>query len=259
VPPGRTVQGSCSETLSRDLFTACDADGDDRLDVFEAATSLDGMQNPTDSAGFARLDTDRDGFVSWPEFDHSLRAALRKTGSCTVRPVRRLQSTATSTKRASALQQFLQLHDANGNGSLDPGEVDRYLKGAGLPPTLGTQLKGRDLDHSGELDEAELAPWFEQLPNPAPPAERGPGKARLPAPWHTVDQDQNLQLDAVEFTAALRRLDPQLERWAEPLWRALDADRDGVLQASELTLAPTPAATGKAPAPGPLPKQSPLR
>jgi hypothetical protein len=81
----------------------------------------------------------------------------------------------------------------------------------------------------------------------------------LPAPWHTVDQDQNLQLDAVEFTAALRRLDPQLERWAEPLWRALDADRDGVLQASELTLAPTPAATGKAPAPGPLPKQSPLR
>ena len=229
----RVFRGNCSEATSRDLFTATDTDGDDRLDVFETHDALDSMKDLRDSDAFARLDTDRDGFVSWKEFDRSLRTALQNGGSFRVRTQRRLVASAPEARSATPLQKFLQLHDSNGNGGLDPAEVDKFLRESELSPALGGQLRTLDHDRSGRLEEAELAPWFEQLPGRSP--EPAAGKpSPLPTPWSTADADRNGTLDAEEWQALLRRLDPTLERSAEGLRRRLDLNKDGVLQLDEL-------------------------
>jgi Ca2+-binding EF-hand superfamily protein len=229
----RVFRGNCSEAQSRDLFTATDTDGDDRLDVFEAHDALDAMRDLRDHDGFARLDADRDGYVSWPEFDRSLRTSLQQGGSFRVRTQRRLLPSAPEAKAATPLQKFLQLHDSNGNGGLDPAEIDKFLRESELSPALGGQLRTLDHDRSGRLEEAELAPWFEQLPGRGP--EPVPAKASpLPTPWSTADTDCDGALDQVEWQQLLRRLDPTLERNAEDLRRRLDRTKDGKLQADEL-------------------------
>ncbi|MGB3967389.1 MAG: hypothetical protein WBO45_11730, partial [Planctomycetota bacterium] len=226
-----TWRGNCSEARSRDLFTACDADGDDRLDLFEAFDALETVRNLRDAAGFALLDKDRDGYVSWPEFDANLRNALLHEGRFRVTTVRRLAPSAPEAKPASPLQQFLQLHDSNQNGGLDPDEVEALLRRAGLPPSLGVQLRALDLDRSGRIEEAELAPWFEQLPGrPAGPGDKVlPDSALLP-PWTSVDEDLSGTIDERELARMLRRLDATLERTAQALLRLLDKNRDGKLQ-----------------------------
>ncbi|MBL8755692.1 MAG: hypothetical protein JNK15_20520 [Planctomycetes bacterium] len=243
----RTFRGSCSGSLSRDLFGAADLDGDDRLDVFEAHDALEAMRDLRDHDGFARLDRDRDGFVSWPEFDQNLQKSLQGGGTFKIRLVRKLTATAPEARAASPLQKFLQLHDSNGNGGLDPAEVDKFLRESELSPALGGQLKTLDHDRSGRLEEAELAPWFEQLPGKSP-SDVGAPASPLPPPWSTADGDRDGILDASEWKVLLRRLDPTLERIADDLLRLRDRNRDGKLQADELPGARPvrPAPTAKA-------------
>jgi Ca2+-binding EF-hand superfamily protein len=229
----RTFRGSCSTSLSRDLFHAADLDGDDRLDVFEAHDALESMRDLRDHDGFARLDRDRDGFVSWPEFDQCLQKSLQGGGTFKIHLVRKLTAVAPEARPATPLQKFLQLHDSNGNGELDPAEVDKFLRESDLSPTLGAQLKTLDHDRSGRIEEAELAPWFEQLPGRGPTEPVGPASP-LPPPWSTADQNRDGVLDADEWKALLRRLDPTLDRVADSLRERLDLSRDGKLQADEL-------------------------
>jgi Ca2+-binding EF-hand superfamily protein len=247
----RTGVQSYSESLSRDLFSACDADSDDRLDVFEASEALDAVAEPKDSAGFQRLDTDRDGFVSWPEFDQHFWTVVQRGGPFHVRPCRSLVEQARERQEArpaSPLQSFLRLHDKNDNGGLDPDELEQMVRATNLPPTIGTQLRGLDHDRSGRVDEAELAPVWELLRPLVAGAGQGAGATTgvLPPPWQAGDLDGNGRIDTEELKAVLRRLDPALARWAQYLLRALDRDGDGGLGAGELPQPKRPVRHGTA-------------
>lgn len=229
----RTFRGSCSEAISRDLFSACDADGDDRLDVFEASDALDTVREPRDTEGFARLDGDRDGFVTWPEFQTLLQATLQRGDAFKVRTVRAFTAPAERAQPAAPVQKLLQLYDKNQNGGLDPEEIDRYLRDNGLPG-LGPQLRSLDADRNGRIDAQELTPWLALLPG-RPAGDPAPaGIARLPEPFDAADANQDGRLDPGELATVLRRLDPSLAYWAADLLRGLDRNRDGVLQPDEL-------------------------
>jgi len=259
-PTERTFRGTHDEALSRDLFTACDGDGDDRLDIFEAGATLGLVRGPQDSDGFHRIDKDRDGFLSWSEFDQAFRRALAGGGSFKVRPVRPLAAPTPKPQLATKLQQFLQMHDANRNGGLEPGELDQFLRQANLPPGLGAQLRLLDQDRSGRLEAAELAPWLDRLMGPTTAT---PSASPMPAPFGDADTDGNQAIDDAELARVLRRLDPLLGSWAGELRLRLDRDRDGALQAAELTAAMAAAAPPPSPpaaAPNqPLPSRSPMR
>lgn len=252
--PERTFR-SHSDPTSRDLFRGCDADGDDRLDVFESSKAFDSMRDAKDTAGFARLDQDRDGYISWPEFDAAFRAAVQNGGTFRIHPARRFATPAPQPRSATPLQQFLQLHDGNQSGGLDAGEIERLLRQGSIPVGLGGQLRALDLDRSGEVDEAELAPMFELLAG----AARNPGNraaaSLLPPPWGAVDADRDNQIDAAELAQLLRAIDPSLARWSDDLLKSLDKDKNGKLSPIEVAAAKPPAA-GTA---GQLLKQLPLR
>lgn len=247
----RTGVTTYSESVSRDLFSACDSDSDDRLDVFEAGDSLDAVRDAKDAAGFERLDTDRDGFVSWPEFDRHFWAIVQRGGAFHVRPCRSLAEPSPERQEArpaSPLQVFLRLHDKNGNGGLDPDELEQMVRTTNLPPSLGSELRKLDQDMSGRVDEAELAPAFELLRpfvtgTPGAPAA---ASGALPPPWQAADTDGNGRIDQEEFASVLRRLDPTLARWAQVLLRALDKNGDGSLVGSELPQPERPVRHGTA-------------
>lgn len=255
----RTSARTYSETVSRDLFTGCDSDGDDRLDLFEANDALDALQDPKNSEAFLKLDTNRDGFLSWPEFDQHYWAVIQLGNSFHVRPSRHLVDQAPELKEARAatpLQRFIGLHDQNGNGALEPNEVDQMVLHTNLPPAIAGALRTLDRDNSGHIDEAELAPWFELLRGLVPEAstkEARLGGGLLP-PWQENDADGNGRIDAKELAATLRRLDPSLVRWAEVLLRSMDRNKDGVLDVDELPIQRrvqrVPPSTAKGPATG---------
>ncbi len=251
----RNYRGPYDAGTCRDLFRACDQDADDRLDVFEASGAMDGLRDARDVDGFARLDTDRDGFVTWVEFDANFRRSLQRQGSFRVRTSRPLGG---DSRGNSELQQFLRLYDADHDGTLDPAEVEQLLRLGILPQGLGARLKTLDQDGSGRLEEAELAPWYEQLPRPQRGAPERPGAGSLlPPPWNVCDADKDNTVALDELALALRKLDPSLQRWVAQLLPKLDKNGDGQLQPAELPAPPPPA--GAANPPPPLPKESTLR
>jgi Ca2+-binding EF-hand superfamily protein len=238
-PAGRgggehVVRGTCQPDASRELFAACDADGDDRLDVFEASASLDGVRAPNDHDGFGRFDRDRDGYLTWPEFDAALQQTLRRGAPFRVRTLRAVATPAPRTAATSPVLQFLQLHDANQNGALDPAEIDTFLAQSRLPAAFAKQLRALDADQSGRLEPAELLPWVSLLGVGTRRDARTTDAAALPAPWASADRDGSGTIDVEELRVVLRRLDGTLAAWAEQLLRALDRDRDGALGPDEL-------------------------
>ena len=241
----RTAARTWSESVSRDLFSGCDADSDDRLSVFEACDALDSLQDPRDSEAFLRLDTDRDGFLSWPEFDQHFWSVIKLGTTFHVRPCRHRDDQApeqAEARPATKLQRFLDLHDENRSGGLDPTELDRMVAHLDLPPEIAAKLRGLDRDRSGQLEQAELAPWFESLRGriPEATAPATPRSGALLPPWHDNDGDQNGKIDTKELAATLRRLDPSLARWADALSKLLDRDKDGMLAADELPVVRPP-------------------
>jgi len=264
VRPGeRTTIDSYSESRSRELFRACDADGDDRLDVFEATETIEGLGEVKEAAAFRRIDNDRDGYITWPEFDQHYRSVLQTGRALRLRPARRLPAvTAPSTNTAvqkpqsqPAVLRFLQLYDRNQDGGLDPAEVEAWVKQVELKPQLASQLRALDADRSGKLEATELELFFRNtgiesllpgmpvtagpLPLPGLPLTAGAAPAApLPAPWNSTDLDQDGQLDRSELAHWLRQLDTGLVRWAGPILDRLDNNRDSKLQAAELGIKP---------------------
>ncbi|MBM4062980.1 MAG: hypothetical protein FJ265_18075 [Planctomycetes bacterium] len=228
-----------TESRSREMFTACDGDGDDRLDLFEACEAIETLGDPRDGAGFRRLDLDRDGFLTWPEFDRHFRGVVDRGLTFRVRTCRKLAAQPQDLREAAPLtrvQKFLRLHDQNGDGGLDPDEIDQFVRQARLPPAIGTHARGLDHDGSGRVEETELAPLFDLLRGGlaqfGPPAE--PPRSPLPPAFAPMDEDGNGEIDLPELTRALRRIDPALARWAAALLPRLDRDRNGRLGAAEL-------------------------
>jgi Ca2+-binding EF-hand superfamily protein len=220
---------------------------------------METVRSPRDADGFARLDVDRDGYVSWPEFHGAMRATLQRGDVFRVRTVRPFVPPSPEARPATPLQKFLQLQDTNQNGGLDPAEIDRYLRER-EQPGLGGLLRSLDQDRNGRLEEAELAPWFDKLPGQAENADKQAANPRLSAPWQAADHDQNGTIDATELAAVLRRLDPAMAIWATELLRALDRSRDGELQPEELPgNKPADQAAAIGAGPPPLPARLPAR
>ncbi len=244
-PPleARRYRGTYSESVSRELFRACDGNSDDRLDVLEAVDAFDLLPSPRDHQGYARFDPDRDGFVTWPEFDQRFRRSLGTTGSFRIRSRRSFSMPEAPPQKASALQKFLRAFDADGDGELSPVEVQKMLSATGLPTALAAPLMATDIDASGSISEAELAPWFQSLPLNELPAVAG--TSDLPRPWFDGDADKDGAIDLDELRSVLRALDPGLLRWAAELFAKLDGDKDGALRLNELRAA---APTGSEPA-----------
>lgn len=236
---GASSADTHTDARSREMFTACDGDSDDRLDLFEACEALETLGDPKDGAGFRRLDQDRDGFVTWPEFDQHFRSVVQRGATFRVRTCRRLVTQAPEQlqpQTATPIQRFLKLYDQNGNGGLDPAEIDLLVQKAGLLPVVGTQLKALDLDKSGRVEETELAPFFESVRGSLalPGLEAEKPTSPLPPQWATIDANGDGLIDAEELRRALQRLDPDLARWAERLLQRLDRDRSGKLGPDEL-------------------------
>ncbi|MCK5940948.1 MAG: hypothetical protein KAI24_03170 [Planctomycetes bacterium] len=247
--------GSYSESVSRELFRACDGNSDDRLDVFETVDAFDLLPSARDHRSYARFDTDRDGFVTWPEFDQRFRKSLEAGGTFRVRTARSFTMPEPPPQKETPLRQFLRTFDADGDGALSPTEIEQLLKATGLPTTLAVPLMASDLDGSGSIDEAELAPWFESLPIAQLTASAG--ASPLPQPWFDGDRDGDGAIDLEELRAVLRGLDPGLLRWAADLLQKLDADKDGKLRGPELQRPEAPAAAKPAGAKPTPAKKSP--
>ncbi len=238
---GRTSLDAYTESTSRELFSACDADSDDRLDLFEACDALETLASPKDSAAFLRFDTSRDGYLQWPEFDAHYRELIEKNGEFHVRTCRRFVRQAKelqAARKATPLELFIQLNDRNENGGLDPEEISKIARDIKLLPAFEAQLRMLDVNQSGQVEAAELAPIFEQLRSAValPGLEQAPPPSGLPAPWGEVDGDGNGMISRAELEGALRKLDPALLRWAAQILAKLDKNRDGKLSAPELAL-----------------------
>jgi Ca2+-binding EF-hand superfamily protein len=254
VPTERTYTGSYSESLSRDLFRSCDADGDDRLDVFEVRTAFDAVRSVGDDRGLHELDVDRDGYVGWSEFDGAFRRGIEHGGTFRIRTSRRFLAPTPPPRPATALQKFLHLHDTDGDGSLSVAELARVLPKLGLPPLAVLSIGTIDRDGSGAIDETELAPLFEHLPPKALQAATAAAES-MPPPWRAADSDGNGVIDAAELQRMLQRLDPMLGRWSNRLLTGLDKNKSGALEPAELprpTMPPAPPTrTGTPPAGAP--------
>lgn len=254
-------KGTYDESTSRELFRACDANSDDRLDVFETADAFDVLPSPRDLQGFARLDSNRDGFVTWPEFDQRFQKGLEHGGTFSVQTCRPYVLPEPPPQPLTPLQKFIKLYDKDEDGGLSPTEITDLLKATGLPEAVGGILMQSDLDKSGKVEEAELAPWFQNLPKPAE-TDKSSAATSLKQPWLDADANLDQAIDAVELTALLRRLDPGLLRWTNSLIQKLDSNKDNKLSATELAKTEPPAPATQAPAARPagrLPIQAPLR
>lgn len=239
-----------TEARSREMFTACDGDSDDRLDLFEASEALETLGDPKDIEAFQRLDRDRDGYVTWPEFDQHFRSIVQRGITFRVKTCRRLVPQAPEQQQArplSPMQRFVQTYDKNGNGGLDPSEIDDLVKVIQLPPVISTSMKALDLDLSGRVEETELAPFFDRLRGSIaiPGLELPKSATALPAAWAPIDTNGDGVIDQAELKSALRHLDPTLARWAALLLKQLDRDKDGTLDASELPGGESPRAPAK--------------
>ncbi len=235
-PPGAEewlALSAYSTDRSRAAFAACDRDGNDQLDVFEAAHSLERVRGIRDTAAFRSLDGDADGALTWPEFDRLYRECADAGSALRLRPARPLALAAAGPEAPDqrGAQVVIRVLDRDGDGALTMVELEAMLRDMAVPPALVTQLAGLDLDRSGELSSDEvaaLAPLFPQLP--APVAEAPP----LPEALVAVDANADAVLDRAELAEALRRLDPTLLRWADLVLGDADASGNRSLGPVEL-------------------------
>ena len=222
-----------SERLSRQAFTACDANRDDRLSVLEASRTIEGVSHD-DLDSFRRMDRSSDGFVHWPEFDQRFRELTSRGNPMRIRPYRPLPAppvtslTAgrTNTPMAQAVTLIAQF-DADKDGNLGLDEVAKGLQALGAPTDLLLILGALDLDKSQDLTPHELLPFVAQLPpiQAAPrPTQRG-ASSGLPTGYRKADTNKDGVLDRAEVENVLRSIDSILPRWASQIVR--DADRSG--------------------------------
>lgn len=230
----RVVVREYDATRSTALFAACDSNGDDRMDIFEARAAMESTGSPTEIQWYRRLDQDRDGYLSWPEFDRFYRDLVQSGNSLQLTLARGLKaSTEVTAPLADAtLADTIKLFDKNQDQKLDTEEAQAMLRSLGAPPQALGMLQLLDKDRDGKFDEADLAPHWNALQKSGALQKGGkePGSQALLA----LDLDANGSVSAQELARALRRIDPQLERWAPQILAAADKDKDGVLRGPEL-------------------------
>jgi len=224
------------EDTSRAVFDACDANADDRLSVFEALQCLERMGSLEDPQGFRALDTDKDGQLSWPEFDRHYRGVCERGGTFRLRPTRPFEMPRGS-RRASApelaARSMMRLGDKDKSRSLDRNELRSLLAEFKLPEDVGKQgFLLLDADRSGGVDEKELLVLLQTLPGlMALARKQEPAGDGCPT---SADRNGDGKVTRQELEEALRALHPTLARWSRKVLKDADANEDGVLTANEL-------------------------
>lgn len=216
---------------SRQLFAACDRNGDGDLDLFEAVEAIDSIDGSRER--FRRLDRNRNGFLGFSEFDRHFQDVVVHGGTMrlfTTRPVALIDRE----EARSQAPRLMQLFDRDRSGELSQPEIARMLEYANLPLPL---LKQVDIDRnrSGTLSMEELTPILPFLQLPGIERQQAPpGATILPSPFDSWDLDASGAIDPSELGLALRRVDPQLSRWAESVMPGLDRNKDWRLSGEEL-------------------------
>jgi len=236
-PNGRWIGfDNHDQRRSRAAFKACDRDGDDRLSVVEARYCLAGIGSADDLSGFQAMDTNRDGFLHWHEFDARFKATTARGSTFRFLPARPFSDPSAGTrakgKRIPKEQTAAELVVAMANVDTDPhisrAEFLGLLKALGQPPTLAASFDAIDMDKSGGVSQAEFVPVLSAVPFLA----------------QLVLAQQNKTTQQVlpaELNRRLAGLHPTLQRWHRVVFQQADRNGNGVLEKAELKTTPAPA------------------
>ncbi len=234
LPSMPTVFRVYRKSMSRDLFAACDANGDDRISLFEALDSLGGRLNR--SVFHRELDKDRNGFVTFEEFDGWFKTQSSFGGEIVLAPKAMRRSRFGISRLLElppALQRFFGLLDLDLDERISPKEW------SAVKPLLGNKadrFADLDKDLSGFLSMRELKPLLPLLIvfDKALGAVSSPKLRPLPPLLAGADLNADTRLDSREIKRALGRISPFLVRHSIRVLRDADLDGDGSLAGKEV-------------------------
>lgn len=218
------------------LFAACDSNSDDRLDVFEARAAFSSVGEPQDIRWYRRLDQDRDGYLDWPEFDRFYRDLVQNGDALQLTLARQLSSSvAVASPLAGAeLRDTIRLYDKDEDGQLDKTEMGAALDAMGAPQGALVLVQLVDQNRDGKFSEAEIAPHWDSLRGKSAVAQLATKQDEHKVAMAALDLDANGSVSVPELARALRRIDPQLARWAQQIHEAADTNKDGALRGQEV-------------------------
>ncbi len=224
------------EQRSVAYFAACDSNSDDRLDVFEARSAFSSVGDPQDIRWYRRLDQDRDGFLDWPEFDRYYRDLTQNGAALHLTLARALAPSVavTAPLAGSDLRETIRVYDKDQDRQLDRAEASGALRALGAPQGALALLQLVDSNRDGRFSEAELAPHWDGLRGKSILAQHIDKPDEKHAALAALDLDASGGVSVAELARALRRIDPQLARWATQIHEGADADKDGALRGEEV-------------------------
>lgn len=220
-----------NEQTSHQLFAACDANGDDRLDLFEARSALEELGDPSSLDWFRRLDLDRNGYLEWPELDRFYRTIVENGNTFRLRLVRAQPASmpnpsddAADNKKEDVAASGIALFDKDGNGILNQAEIKNVVEAFQLPPAALGLINNLDLNRNGQFEAAELAPLLGNFEMGLFQSVIQPEQSQLAEPWASIDANGSNRIDLPEFRRSMRFIDPQLDHWTDMLFARLDVD-----------------------------------
>lgn len=258
-PPSRVQLLRYSLEASRKAFSACDLDRDDRITFREARTTL-GVTTPQD---FGLWDTNRDGWIHFPEFDKRYRKLAREGWGLTLLgPAAARAPKDPPPPTPLPLKKLFQVLDRNRDGRVAPAEWKGTSRA--LSSTLSRVphgFFGLDRNRDGTLELKEMTPLLALFPDLAgrkSPAGRAGSPRTLPLEMQGADRNGDQHLDLRELQLLFQKMDPGLVPWAKFILQKKDKNQDGLLSPRELLSSPKPPSGAGNPAGHKPRKSSPL-
>gem|GEM_PF-3319384 len=224
---------------SRELFAACDLNRDDRLSWFEARKTL---AHDLDRKSFHELlDRNRDGVVTFDEFDAYFRSTTELGGELRILPAaleRRTPGLSRLLSVPKELQRFFALLDRDHDERITPEEWKAVAALADPKGEVG--FEGLDRDLSGALEIEELRPLLPMLTllDKTLRAPASPRLRPLPSDLAPADLNGDSLLDEKELRRALMRIHPSLGRHATTVLVQADRNGDRKISATEIPRTP---------------------
>lgn len=239
-PARPSTFGVYRERTSRELFAACDENGDDQILLIEAKRALRGI----DRKKFQLYDTNNDGRLQFNEFDEHFKSRTKFGGQIVITgpALRRLARRVTRTVADPLLLSWFAKLDKDGNDRL---EFDEWkVLGDLLDKDPKAAFVKLDKDLSNTLTVRELEPMLPRISL----VDRTEAKARatqptlrpLPASYQVADLNKDSLISVSELGRALSRIHPSLARHAATIFERADADSDGHLNKFEIQAASSP-------------------
>jgi len=230
VAPG--YYGIYSNDKCREIYAACDLDGDDKIQYFEAQKTLDAVSNPKD---FRRLDKNNDGILRFPELKAYFKLVCEAGSSLVVKPkaMSRIHLRSENKKpKDRVILRWLALMDTNSDDKLDAKEWSQVS--ALLGDGIGAGFLKLDKDFSGSLTAEELRP-LKPLFDRFEASKTSTRHLRpLPESTRSVDLNDDGLLEMIEFSRALARIHPSLVQHARLIFENADLNDDHKLDAIEI-------------------------